>query len=179
MVLRLDLGVRSLRCHSDDPRAPLWAEAPESDEAVRVRPGSLLGALPVSGQPDPKPVKRKRKATRVIDRQATTRAVLAQDRCSCCPSRSATGHHVLAKGQGGDDVDANIVAVCGSGTTGCHGKIEGADRETRAILGRFLLSERPDTLEYLSGKLGPSAALEWLRRHLHVEVASWPVGSKP
>jgi hypothetical protein len=124
----------------------------------------------VSGQPHPKPEKRKRKPIRVIDRKATTRAVLAHPGCSICPAPAATGHHVLARGAPhfGDDLPENIVALCGSGTTGCHGLIESADRDARARLGRFLLDHRQDTLDYLSGQIGAGYAQEWLRRHLHV-----------
>jgi len=126
----------------------------------------------VAGSPDPKPVKRKRKAIRVIDPKATTRAVLAQPRCSCCPAPSATGHHVIAKGgpHFGDDVPENIVAVCGSGTTGCHGLIEGADPEARAALGLFLVEKRPEVIRYVQGKIGVGYAREWFSRHLHVEI---------
>lgn len=34
-------------------------------------------------------------------------------------------HHRKKRGQGGPWSPENIVAVCGSGTTGCHGWIEG------------------------------------------------------
>ena len=33
-------------------------------------------------------------------------------------------HHRVKRGQGGAWCPSNIVAVCGSGTTGCHGWIE-------------------------------------------------------
>ena len=108
--------------------------------------------------------------TRIIEPNATLVAVLTQRWCSVCERPSATGHHVYPRGQGGDDVQANLVAVCGSGTTGCHGLIENADHDTRAALGRYLLARRPDTLEYLRDKLGPSAASEWLHRHLRVDA---------
>lgn len=128
----------------------------------------------MSGRPDPKPAKRKRRAIRIIDRKATTRAVLAQPRCAICPSASATGHHVLARGAPhfGDDVAENIVALCGSGTTGCHGAVENAEEWARAALGAYLVAWRPDTLEYLSRRIGAGYAAEWLKRHLHVEAAS-------
>ena len=71
-------------------------------------------------------------------------------------------HHVLPRSQGGDDVRANLSWLCGSGTTGHHGRVEARDPEA---LRAFLLTLRPDTLEYLSDKLGgPEAAEEWLRR---------------
>ena len=131
----------------------------------------------MAGKPDPKPERRKRKQIRVVDRKATTRAVLGQPKCALCPSPSATGHHVIPRGgpHFGDDVPENIVALCGSGTTGCHGKIEGADFWAREALGVHLRERRPDTIEYVIRKLGgpqkPDAGLVWLERHLHVRVS--------
>lgn len=124
----------------------------------------------MAGQPDPKPGKRKRKPIRVIDAKATTRAVLREPSCAICHRPSATGHHVLARGGPyfGDDLPENIVALCGSGTTGCHGAVEAADVFARGQLGVYLIEERPDVVSYLQGKLGPSAASEWLLRHLRV-----------
>lgn len=92
----------------------------------------------------------------------------------CEKTTGLTLHHVLPKGPPhfGDDVEANLVFLCGSGTTGCHGEIENADKTARTALGLFLLENRQDVLEYLQGKLGRSAAREWLRRHLHV-AAAW------
>lgn len=66
-----------------------------------------------------------------------------------------------------DDVRANLVMLCGSGTTGCHGAIEHADPETRLALGGYLRVRRPDTVAYLRAKLGGElAADEWLGRYL-------------
>lgn len=50
--------------------------------------------------------------------------------CRICFERPADGlHHVVPRSLGGDDVAANLVALCGSGTTGCHGLVEHRDRE--------------------------------------------------
>lgn len=126
----------------------------------------------MAGEPHPKPVKRKRKSIRVIDPKATARAVLAQPRCALCPKPSANGHHLLSRGAPhfGDDVQENIVALCGTGTMGCHGAVENEDEWARRSLGAYVVARRPDAVEYLSGKLGPSAAREWLRRRLYVEM---------
>lgn len=35
-----------------------------------------------------------------------------------------TYHHLVPRSLGGDDVADNIVPLCGSGTTGCHGEVE-------------------------------------------------------
>ncbi len=86
--------------------------------------------------------------------------VLADDTCE--PSVSL--HHVYPRGQGGDDVEANLVWLCGSGTTGHHGQLTANDPGAREALIAVLPFR---TTEYLSGKLGgPEAAREWLRRHL-------------
>lgn len=42
----------------------------------------------------------------------------------CCRSGALSMHHRKKRGQGGPWSPENIVAVCGSGTTGCHGWIE-------------------------------------------------------
>jgi hypothetical protein len=135
----------------------------------RVREGEAL-----SGQPHPKPVKRKRKQIRVIDPKATARAVLTYPRCSLCPKPAATGHHVLPKGSPnfGDDVLANIVSVCGSGTTGCHGEIEAKREWAMRSLGAFVGARRPDTIAYVREKLGVVAGDAWLEKHLRLRVGS-------
>lgn len=128
----------------------------------------------MSGEPHPKPVKRKRKAIRVIDAKATTRAVLAQPRCSICPKPSANGHHVLGRGSPnfGDDVPENIVALCGSGTTGCHGEVEARREWALRSLGEFVVARRHDTVAYIHGKLGVEPGNAWIEKHLRVRVGS-------
>jgi hypothetical protein len=67
----------------------------------------------------------------------------------------------------GDDVRANLVTLCGSGTTGHHGDVEQHLGDARRALGLHILAERPDTIDYLSGKLGSQdRALAWLERNL-------------
>ena len=55
-----------------------------------------------------------------------------QGPCRVCGASAYTGytslHHLVPRSQGGDDVASNLVPLCGSGTTGCHGKIEARDR---------------------------------------------------
>ena len=53
-------------------------------------------------------------------------AVLARDgyRCRRCRQPAESIHHRLPRSRGGDDSPLNLVALCGSGTTGCHGLIE-------------------------------------------------------
>jgi hypothetical protein len=54
---------------------------------------------------------------------------------------------------------ANLVALCGTGNTGCHGDVEEYRGDARKRLGLHLVERRPDVLEYLSGKLGGHVAL--------------------
>lgn len=124
--------------------------------------------------PDPKPEARPRKQTRTLDRKATTRQGLKRRACFCageipgCSGVGATSHHVLPKGNGGDDVDANLVTCSGSGTTGCHGLLENNDVEARRLLGEHLVLERPDVIDYVVEKLGEVAGNDWLRRRLFI-----------
>ncbi len=134
--------------------------------------------MPLDGQPfrgpDPKAGPKERKQTRVVDRSMTTKSCLEWRECPC-GKPSATGHHVIARGAGkaaGDDVLANIVPHCGSGTTGCHGLIENNDEKARRRLGRWIAEHRHDTIRYCREKLGREAADEWLNRHLFVSKAA-------
>lgn len=93
----------------------------------------------------------------------------AFDECVICGGIDISVHHILPRSQGGDDVWENLVALCGSGTHGCHGAVEhGSDAVCRA-LGRYVVAERLDTMFYLERKLGsPEARTEFLRRKLRV-----------
>lgn len=81
----------------------------------------------------------------------------------------------------GDDVLANLIVVCGSGTSGCHGALHGSpytDRSGRRwtqedveqAIGAAIGSGRPDTVRYVIGKLGDTAGREYLRRRYHLEA---------
>jgi hypothetical protein len=120
--------------------------------------------------PDPKVKPRgPKREKRTVDRKATTRATLRRRECGICGHPAATGHHVLARGAPyfGDDVPENIVPLCGSGTTGCHGDIEAERVKARRALGRHVVDERPDVVADLTAKLGAVEAAEWLRRRLY------------
>lgn len=124
--------------------------------------------------PDPKP------DPRIKDSAALARARLLWDECAACGKPPANGHHVLPKGEGGDDVEANIVMVCGSGSWRCHGALHGSPyqdgarrwetAEVYAAVGAFLLARRPDTIEYVLTKLGWSAGREYLARRYHLSL---------
>lgn len=100
---------------------------------------------------------------RYVDPDAMKTCVLRWRVCACCGEPAATAHHVYPRGQGGDDVSANLIAVCGDGTTGCHGDLE-AMRDHARRRARKHLDARADTLAYLQGRLGPVPALDYIDR---------------
>lgn len=84
--------------------------------------------------PLPKPIKHKKVPKR--DRDAAEIASLmpalihrSGGRCevaieSICEGAATNVHHRKPRGQGGRNVMRNLLHLCGSGTTGCHGYIE-------------------------------------------------------
>lgn len=122
--------------------------------------------MPLDGEvfrgPDFRPSKRVKNPQALKDKHTAG--------CFCVLNCGAKGsvHHVLPRSQGGDDLAANLVCLCGSGTTGHHGKVEAADTPTLVLLGEHLLLERPDTIGYIKAKLGEQEGVEWLRRRLHL-----------
>ena len=64
--------------------------------------------------------------------------------CRVCQTPfKPTLHHIVSKSLGGDDVADNLVPLCGSGTTGCHGLVEAREPWACSLLGqRFTAAER-------------------------------------
>lgn len=116
----------------------------------------------MAGKPDPK------RGQRIRDRALLSsfhlrvrRCALADDTCESTLSI----HHIHKHPR--DDVTGNLVMLCGSGTTGHHGKIENHDAQTCGRLYVHIRTARPDTMEYLAEKLGGEEARdEWLKRLL-------------
>jgi hypothetical protein len=115
--------------------------------------------------PIPKP------ARRVVDSRAGRAKVIREGRCRLCERTwyeaggIASRHHLVPKGQGGDDVEANLIPVCGDGTTGCHGDLEhsvAARRKLRIKLHR-------DEIAYGVEKVGQG---RFDRRYPPTEVAA-------
>lgn len=107
------------------------------------------------GTPDPKPSKRKKASPKQWRRLREKRAL----RCTICGALPTSLHHIVPRSLGGDDVDENLVALCGDGTTGCHGLVEARDPHAVARLRAGLT---PEQLKYVLEKKGPS----FLARHL-------------
>jgi hypothetical protein len=128
--------------------------------------------------PDPKPRKR------IIDPDARVRK-LARDRyCRSCGRRATNCHHLIGKGQSGDDLAENLIPLCGSGSDGCHGALHGNPWVTadgmrfdahlvRQQIGGHLW---PDEILYCIQRLGSyEAAREYLREQYHVEITGPPL----
>ena len=81
---------------------------------------------------------------------------LRRGTCVLCGSAQDLNlHHVVPRRPHlGDDVEANLVFLCGSGIHGCHGAVEMNNSEALRRLREHLLTERPDTLEYIATKMG-------------------------
>jgi NTP pyrophosphatase (non-canonical NTP hydrolase) len=87
------------------------------------------------------------------------------DRCEMCGGRATNSHHRRPRGLGGSrdpktDAASNGVRICGSGTTGCHGWVEG-NRETARELG-WLVRQGQDPAEVPILLMRPAGVLEWV-----------------
>ncbi len=76
-----------------------------------------------------------------------------------CEGRSAGVHHRVKRGQGGPWAPANLLAACGSGTTGCHGWAEAHPTQANEV-GISLWS----TQDYLAVPV----VMRWMN-----EVSTW------
>lgn len=100
------------------------------------------------------------------------REQLLRKPCVVCGERTQSLHHVLRRSQGGDDVTVNLAPVCGTGTTGCHGRIEARDPEALHGLWAWVTS---DFIRYLAYKLGDSdRAWDWCERNLKSAAPALP-----
>jgi HNH endonuclease len=109
----------------------------------------------VNVQPDTKPAKP------IRDR---TVFVLFHDQpwacVNCGRDRQIVAHHIVHRGQGGDDVMANLAPLCDP----CHGAYHGNpykhkgkyvnETKVKQALIRHILGDREDTQEYLLAKWG-------------------------
>ena len=67
----------------------------------------------------------------MVDPSAGVQKVANEGRCRVCgvPGRLApigilNRAHLVSRSRGGDDLDDNLVPLCGSGNTGCHGAFD-------------------------------------------------------
>ena len=115
----------------------------------------------MAGNPDPKPAKRM-KASRW--RWSVMRELLLKSgtRCVGCGTSSRLSlHHVVPKSLGGDDLIANLVPLCGSGTEGCHGIYEGRLEGWEAVADGIRAALSPIQRAFVVRKKSE----EWLDRY--------------
>lgn len=85
---------------------------------------------------------------------------LRWDSCALCDGiHDLHLHHLCYRSQGGDDVEANLVALCSR----CHSRIHARDPDAWMALGAYVHSERPDVLAYLERKLGTEHAVVFFK----------------
>lgn len=106
------------------------------------------------------------------------------DVCEGCGRRRAgTAHHRVKKSQGGRWAAANLLRLCGSGTTGCHGWAEAHPHAAQAAGWSLLGYEDPTArpaLIYAAGLwrawwlLLPSGDYAWQRDPNPGELAALP-----
>lgn len=51
-------------------------------------------------------------------------------RCVRCYAMGGNRHHRKRRSQGGKDLGSNLILLCGSGTTGCHGYVHAHPEES-------------------------------------------------
>lgn len=73
-------------------------------------------------------------------------------------------HHISRHPR--DDVEGNLVMLCGDGTRGCHGLIEAHELNKQRELASYLRTWRSDTLAYLDARFPQEGADAWLQRVL-------------
>lgn len=107
---------------------------------------AALGAWREGRTPNPRP------ARRVVDAQAGRRKCGEGAACRLCGIRRLLErHHLVPRGQRGDDVDENLVPLCGGFGSGCHALITENDPGALSLLrGRL----HPEEEQYVARKMG-------------------------
>jgi len=99
--------------------------------------------MPIRGvKSDPKPLPRPKRKWRKRATKKEWEALRTEKlhgwACRTCWAPAESLHHLLPRSLGGDDVADNLVGLCGSGTTGCHGKVEARNPFYLAKLAEYL-----------------------------------------
>lgn len=113
---------------------------------------------------------------RIKDPELLKQLHLRWQECVLCQGTQYTEgrlslHHIHKHPR--DDLQANLVMLCGDGTRGCHGKIEAHDEESKRRLGSHIAMYRFDTMDYLAEKLGGDEAMtEWMYQNGYLRANS-------
>lgn len=64
--------------------------------------------------------------------------------CALCGGTyNTTLHHIILRGQGGGDVEQNIIPLCmGPGTNNCHGRLHDGDTQIKHALDVYLADRK-------------------------------------
>lgn len=120
-------------------------------------------------KPDPKPVHVKgNKPRRIVNPEAVLAAMLARPWCCACGGQGANGHHVIARGGPyfGDDVEANVVTLCGSGTMRCHGAYHGSPYTVEVAQGTARIAPDGSPLVDRPAVMVERRDAEWVARRV-------------
>jgi hypothetical protein len=116
--------------------------------------------------PDPKPT------PRIIDPNAGAAKLRREGHCRACGRRAGrharlsrgrpvknayeyvklTRHHLVPRSMRGDDLDENLVPLCGDGTMGCHGILETHPSGWEYTAMRLRLRLHEDEISYIVQK---------------------------
>jgi len=109
-------------------------------------------------EPDPKP------AARIVDSEVSRAKVEREGVCRGCGTGGQLhAHHLVGRGQSGDDVEGNIVGLCPT----CHSKLHAGEAGVRE---RIRTSLDPDEMRYVLSKKS------WLWLDEHYPLPSEPRG---
>lgn len=100
---------------------------------------------------------------RIKDPELLTELHLRWRECVLCGVTAPLSLHHICK-HPRDDVEANLVMVCGSGTTGCHGALEGPQSVESWQLAIYIREHRRDTMAWLDQQFPHERADYWLKR---------------
>ena len=107
------------RAVSDYPTSEPWVPELPPQDLVDVTPYPKEAAL----------ARPARKPTRPSERRQAQMRAAKQGHCRLCGKPGTNLHHVIPRSRGlAAWSESNLVPLCGSGTTGCHGLIEAHDR---------------------------------------------------
>lgn len=127
--------------------------------------------MPLDGAPKPYPKAAQvpAKKQRRTDASPARKAEIREKKCAACRLCGATvgvnAHHLIPRSLGGLWTESNIVGLCGSGTTGCHGSVEARHNDSLVRL-----RERLTDAEY--AYVVEKAGEGFLQRHYPVEFKS-------
>jgi hypothetical protein len=91
---------------------------------------------------------------RIVDPAAVRRKLVLDPTCRSCDEPASNGHHLVPRSLRGDDVEANVVPLCGTGTTGCHGEYENHGSDWGLVAASIRASLTEAELEYVLEKKG-------------------------